>query len=82
MKIRRGDIWALVGGVDALVLSLTVCNDIANEPTIIVAPIFTDEPAEGFGIRIGEHRWAAPGLITSLRKSVSPSTTARWMCRH
>ena len=68
MKIRGGDIWTLTGGVDVLVLSSTVYNDIASEPTVIVAPIFADEPVEGFGVLIGEHRWAAPGLITSLRK--------------
>jgi hypothetical protein len=69
MNARRGDIWSLDNGVDVLVISSTVYNEIASEPTIVVAPVFDDEPAAGFGTDVGQGAWAAPGLVTSLRKS-------------
>jgi len=49
-------------------MSSTFYNEIASEPTIIVVPVFTGEPAAGFGVPIGEDNWAAPGFITNLRK--------------
>lgn len=52
-----------------LVLSSTVYNEIPSEPTVIVAPVFDRNPDTGFGVELGEGTWAAPGLITSLRKS-------------
>lgn len=51
-----------------LVVSSTVYNEIPSEPTVIVVPVFDSEPDTGFGIDLGEG-WAAPGLITSLRKA-------------
>lgn len=69
MISRRGDIWSLDNGVDVLVISSTVYNEIATEPTIVVVPVFGDEPAAGFGTALGPGEWAAPGLVTSLRKS-------------
>lgn len=69
MTPRRGDIWSLEEGRAVLVLSSTFYNEIASEPTIIVVPVFTGEPAAGFGVAIGDNRWAAPGFITSLRKA-------------
>ena len=65
----RGDIWALEDGQNVLVLSSTVYNEIASEPTVIVAPVFTGEPDAGFGVPLGGDAWAAPGFITSLRKT-------------
>ena len=50
-----------------LVVSSTVYNEIRSEPTVVVVPVFTSEPDTGFGVDLGEG-WAAPGLITSLRK--------------
>lgn len=50
-----------------LVVSSTVYNEIPSEPTVIVVPVFDSEPDAGFGVELGEG-WAAPGLITSLRK--------------
>lgn len=66
---RRGELWSLDDGRIVLVLSSTFYNEIASEPTIIVVPVLTGEPAEGFGIPIGDDNWAAPGFITSLRKT-------------
>jgi hypothetical protein len=49
-----------------LVISSTVYNEIAAEPTVVV-PVFETEPATGFGVDIGGG-WAAPGLVTTVRK--------------
>jgi hypothetical protein len=66
---RRGDIWTAGTGVNVLVISPTVYNEIPSEPTVIVVPIFDHDPDTGFGVAVGEAAWAAPGLVTSLRKS-------------
>lgn len=52
-----------------LVVSSTVYNEIPSEPTVIVVPVFDTEPDTGFGVDLGENDWAAPRLVTSLRKS-------------
>lgn len=52
-----------------LVISSTVYNEIATEPTVVVVPVFASEPDTGFGVNVGEGSWAAPGLVTSLRKA-------------
>lgn len=52
-----------------LVVSSTVYNEIPNEPTIIVVPLFDHDPDTGFGVPLGDGVWAAPGLVTSLRKT-------------
>lgn len=64
---RRGEVWSTDSGVSVLVLSSTVYNEIASEPTVVVVPVFAAEPDTGFGVDIGDG-WAAPGLVTSLRK--------------
>lgn len=66
---RRGDIWATSTGVDVLVISSTVYNEIPSEPTIIVVPVFDRDPDTGFGVPLDTDAWAAPGLVTSLRKT-------------
>lgn len=66
---RRGDIWTTDTGIKVLVISSTVYNEIAGEPTIIAVPVFDSESDTGFGVDLGENDWAAPGLVTSLRKS-------------
>jgi hypothetical protein len=66
---RRGDIWTTDTGVSVLVISSTVYNEIPSEPTVIVVPVFDTEPDTGFSVDLGENDWAAPGLVTSLRKS-------------
>ena len=50
-------------------ISSTVYNEIPSEPTVIVVPIFDRDPDSGFGIPLDGGSWAAPGLVTSLRKS-------------
>ena len=65
---RRGDIWRTDAGISVLVISSTVYNEIVSEPTIVVVPVFDTEPDTGFGVDLGDG-WAAPGLVTSLRKA-------------
>ena len=65
---RRGEIWTTDAGVSVLVISSTVYNEIATEPTVVVVPLFGSEPDTGFGVDLGDG-WAAPGLVTSLRKA-------------
>lgn len=65
---RRGEVWLIDAGISVLVISSTVYNEIPNEPTVIVMPVFDTEPDTGFGVDLGEG-WAGPGLVTSLRKS-------------
>lgn len=69
MTQRCGDIWTVEGGISVLVVSSTVYNEIASEPSVIVVPLFDTEPDIGFGVELGGGSWAAPGLVTSLRKS-------------
>ena len=52
-----------------MVISSTVYNEISSEPTVIVVPIFDQDPDTGFGVELGDSQWAAPGLVTSLRKA-------------
>ena len=65
---RRGEIWGTDTGVRVLVLSSSVYNEIPSEPTVVVVPVFDTEPDAGFGVDLGTG-WAAPGLVTSLRKA-------------
>ncbi len=64
---RRGEVWSTDVGVTVLVVSSTVYNEIASEPTVVIVPVFDTEPDTGFGVDLGDG-WAAPGLISSLRK--------------
>lgn len=65
---RRGEIWSTDAEVVVLVVSSTIYNEIQSEPTIIVVPVFASEPDTGFGVDV-DGQWAAPGLISSLRKT-------------
>ena len=65
---RRGEIWSIHADITVLVISSTVYNEILSEPTVIVVPVFDTEPDTGFGVDLGDG-WAAPGLVTSLRKT-------------
>ena len=56
-------------GIRVIVISSTVYNDIPSEPTVIVVPVSDTEPDTGFGVDLGDDDWAAPGLVTSLRKA-------------
>jgi hypothetical protein len=65
---RRGEVWATDAGIRVLVISSTVYNEIPSEPTVVVVPVFDTEPDTGFGVDL-DQGWAAPGLVTSLRKA-------------
>lgn len=65
---RHGEVWTTDAGVAVLVISSTVYNEIASEPTVVVVPVFDEEPDTGFGVDLGDG-WAAPGLVTSVRKT-------------
>ncbi|MGH3692585.1 MAG: type II toxin-antitoxin system PemK/MazF family toxin [Pseudonocardiaceae bacterium] len=65
---RRGEVWTIDSGVSVLVISSTVYNEIATEPTVVVVPVFDTEPDAGFGVDLDDG-WAAPGLIASMRKT-------------
>jgi hypothetical protein len=67
--LRRRGIWTTDTGISVLVISSTVYNEIPGEPTVLVVPVFDTEPDTGFGVDLGENDWAAPGLVTSLRKA-------------
>ena len=56
-------------GIRVLVISATVYNEIPSEPTVIVVPVFDTEPDTCYGVDLRDDDWAAPGLITSLRKA-------------
>ncbi len=60
--------WLTDAGVDVLLISSTVYNEIPSEPTVIVVPVFDTDPDIGFGVDLGAG-WAAPGLVTSIRKT-------------
>jgi hypothetical protein len=60
-----------------LVISSTVYNEIASEPTVVVVPIFDHDPDTGFGVELGDSQWAAPGLVTSLRKAALDAFSRR-----
>lgn len=66
---RRGDIWSTDADIRLLVISTTVYNEIPSEPTVIVVPVFDTEPAAGFAVQLSDNDWAAPGLVTNLRKT-------------
>jgi mRNA-degrading endonuclease toxin of MazEF toxin-antitoxin module len=65
---RRGEVWSTDDGVSVLVISSTVYNEIRSEPTVVAVPVFDTEPDAGFGVELDDG-WAAPGLVTSLRKT-------------
>lgn len=65
---HRGEIWTTDTGVSVLVISSTVYNEISTEPTVVVVPVAGSEPDTGFGVDLG-NGWAAPGLVTSMRKA-------------
>lgn len=64
---RRGEVWTTDVGVAVLVISSTVYNEIASEPTVVVVPVLDQEPGTGFGVELGGG-WAVPGLVSSMNK--------------
>lgn len=64
---RRGDVCTTDAGVSVLVISSTVYNEIASEPTVVVVPVLDHEPGTGFGVDLSGG-WAVPGLVSSMNK--------------
>ncbi|ADP79693.1 MazF family transcriptional regulator [Pseudofrankia inefficax] len=72
MPPRRGEIWATTGGPTSprvLVISSTVYNEIADEPTVLITLIAQNATAEGFCVPLGEDQWAVLGLVTFVAKA-------------
>jgi mRNA-degrading endonuclease toxin of MazEF toxin-antitoxin module len=71
---RRGEIWTVgVGAGPApqtvLVISSTVYNEIADEPTVLVALVVEHAADEGFCVDLGNGQWAVMGLVTFVAKA-------------
>ncbi|ABD12316.1 MazF family transcriptional regulator [Frankia sp. CcI156] len=69
---RRGEIWtAGIGPAPqaVLILSSTVYNEIADEPTVLVALVVEHATDEGFCVDLGEGQWAVMGLVTFVAKA-------------
>ncbi|CAO5157926.1 MazF family transcriptional regulator [Frankia sp. AiPs1] len=69
---RRGEIWTTRTGPApqaVLVISSTVYNEIADEPTVLVALVVEHATDEGFCVRLGEGQWAVMGLVTFVAKA-------------
>jgi hypothetical protein len=69
---RRGEIWNAVAGPSphtVLVISSTVYNEIASEPTVLVAMVVEQGTDEGFCVDLGQGQWAVMGLVTFVAKA-------------
>lgn len=69
---RRGEIWIAGAGAapqTVLVISSTVYNEIASEPTVLVALVVEQATEEGFCVDLGQGQWAVMGLVTFVAKT-------------
>lgn len=68
---RRGEVWSIDSPAQqaVLVISSTVYNEIASEPTVLVALVVEHATDEGFCVDIGQGQWAVMGLVTFVPKS-------------
>jgi len=69
---RRGEIWTAGSPPAArsvLVLSSTIYNELADEPTVLVALVLQNAAAKGFSVALGAGQWAVMGLVTALTKT-------------
>ena len=70
---RRGEVWSVHLGEqqhrDVLVISSTVYNEIAGEPTVLVALVVEQATDEGFCVDLGQDQWAVMGLTTFVAKA-------------
>lgn len=69
---RRGEIWTAgpaLASRAVLVISSTVYNEIASEPTVLVALVVEQATDEGFCVDLGEGQWAVMGLVTFVAKA-------------
>lgn len=61
--------WSTDAGRKVIVVSSTMYNEIAPEPTVLTMPVVDTEPVTGFGVDLGNAGWALPNLIGPLRKT-------------
>jgi PemK-like, MazF-like toxin of type II toxin-antitoxin system len=68
---RRGEIWSVNTPTPqaVLVISSTVYNEIAPEPTVLVALVVEQATDEGFCVDLDAGQWAVMGLVTFVPKS-------------
>jgi len=52
-----------------LVISSTVYNEIAAEPTVLVTLVVDNATDDGFCVDLGEGQWAVMGLVTYVPKA-------------
>jgi len=62
-------LWPLMRRKDRSALSMPAAVQRSTICPLTVIPLFSEEPDTGFGTDVGGGAWAAPGLITSLRKN-------------
>ncbi|GDY32579.1 MazF family transcriptional regulator [Gandjariella thermophila] len=74
---RRGEVWRAypAAPVDFLVVSSTVYNEIASEPTVLGVPVVNGVGDHGFGVAIGAGRWVLAGLIGPVEKAALVTRT-------
>lgn len=69
---RRGEIWIAGTGLapqTVLVISSMIYNEIASEPTVLVALVVERATDEGFCVDLGQDQWAVMGLVTFVAKT-------------
>jgi hypothetical protein len=68
---RRGEVWSVERPVPwtALVISSTVYNEIADEPTVLVMAVAHSGDGDGFCVSLGEGQWAVTGRVTFVAKA-------------
>lgn len=74
---RRGEVWRAYPGapVDFLVVSSTVYNEIASEPTVLGVPVVSRVGEHGFCVALGGDQWALAGLIGPVEKTALVTRT-------
>nr|WP_243408007.1 MazF family transcriptional regulator [Frankia canadensis] len=58
-------------------ISSTVYNEIAAEPTVLVALVVEQATDEGFCVDVGAGRWAVMGLVTFVPKAALDTCVRR-----
>lgn len=61
--------WSTTGDHKLIVVSSTMYNEIAPEPTVLTMPVVDAEPDTGFGVELGDVGWALANLIGPFRKT-------------
>lgn len=77
---RRGEIWTThTQGAprEVLIISSTVYNEIAAEPTVLAALVVEQATDEGFCVDLGAGRWAVMGLVTFVPKTRLDASVGR-----